>query len=218
MDTSTFQNEILPVLMDAAKLLERSSRLLGGNNAIVLIETEGLFPELLYSFNKLLRKLPAANGVDVILHSHGGTTDTASAIASLCRVRFGSFRVIIPFMAKSAATLLALAADERLLTPSAQLGPVDPQIRHPEKGIFFHAHSIKEAVEKVEATRDPLVKMAMADKLDPLLIGAYEDAILASKQYIEQVLERWPADTDKAAIVTAFYRSIQITWLSDRFA
>lgn len=199
-----FQAEVLPVLFECAKLLDRASALLGSKgHSIVLIESEGLYPELLYSFKKLIRKLSPGNGIDVVLHSLGGTTDAASAIASLCRVRFGSFRIIVPFLAKSAATLLALAADERLLTTSAQLGPVDPQVRHPEKGMFFPAHSIKEAVERVEATKDPLVKVAMADKLDPFLLGAYQDAMQTSKQYIEEVTEGWQV-TDKVAIVTAF--------------
>jgi serine dehydrogenase proteinase len=204
MDSSTFQVDVLPVLVECSKLLDRaSSQFLKNNNAIVLIESEGLFPELLYSFNKLIRKLPPGNGIDLILHSLGGTTDTASAIASLCRVRFGGFRVMVPFLAKSAATLLTLAADERLLAMSAQLGPVDPQVRHPEKGVFFPAHSIKEAMEWVEATKDPLVKMAMADKLDPFLIGAYQDAIQTTKQYIEQVVDGWQVK-DKGVIVSAF--------------
>ena len=107
------------------------------------------------------------------------------------------------FMAKSAATLLVLAANERLLTTSAQLGPVDPQVRHPEKGMFFPAHSIKEALERVEATTDPFVKIAMADKLDPFLIGAYQDAMSAAKQYIEEVVSNWQVP-DKQAIVSAF--------------
>jgi hypothetical protein len=43
----------------------------------------------------------------------------------------------------------------------------------------------------------------MADKLDPFLIGAYQDAISASKQYIEEVVETWPG-VDKVAIVSVF--------------
>lgn len=106
MDHATFQADVLPTLVDCARLLERAASLLGNKgNAIVLIESEGLFPELLYSFNKLVRKLPPSGGIDVVLHSLGGTTDTASGMASLCRVRFGNFRVIVPFLAKSAATL-----------------------------------------------------------------------------------------------------------------
>ncbi len=203
LDTSQFQADILPILSDAARLLAQATSEIKSTNAIVLIESEGLFPELLSAINRLIRKLPAGNGIDIILHSLGGTTDTAAAIASLCRVRFGSFRVVIPFLAKSAATLLALAADDRLLATSGQLGPVDPQVLHPEKQIWFPAHSIREALERVEATKDPLVKVAMADKLDPFLIGAYEDAIRASKQYIEQAIDAWQG-VNKTAIVDTF--------------
>jgi hypothetical protein len=203
MDNSKFQADILPILSDAAGLLSQANGEIRSTNSIVLIESEGLFPELLSAVNRLIRKLPQGNGIDLILHSLGGTTDTAAAIASLCRVRFGSFRVVVPFLAKSAATLLALAADERLLSTSGQLGPVDPQVLHPEKQVWFPAHSIREALERVEATKDPLVKVAMADKLDPFLIGAYEDAIRASKQYIEQAIDNWKG-IDKTAIVDTF--------------
>ena len=75
MDSSSFQADVLPILADCAKLLERSSQLLQGPNAIVLIESEGMYPELLYSFNKLVRKLPRGGGIDVVLHSHGGAID-----------------------------------------------------------------------------------------------------------------------------------------------
>lgn len=204
MDSSTFQADVLPTLQDCKKLLDRVSSLIAGKNAVVLVETEGMFPDLLYAFNKLVRRLPPGNGIDVILNSLGGTTDTASAIASICRERFGSFRVIVPFLAKSAATLLALAADDRLLASSAQLGPVDPLVRHPEKReMWFPAHSIQEALKHVEDTKDALVKMAMADKLDPLLIGAYQHAISASKQYIEEIVEGWGV-ADRDSVVATF--------------
>src|SRR5438445_6936381 len=104
MDSSTFQNEVLPVLVECGKLLKETSKELKSNNAIVLIETEGLFPNLLYAFNKLARKLPAGKGIDLVIDSLGGSIDTASSIAALCKERFGAFRVVVPFMAKSAAT------------------------------------------------------------------------------------------------------------------
>jgi hypothetical protein len=107
-------------------------------------------------------------------------------------------------MAKSAATLVALSADERLLTCFAQLGPVDPQVRDPKNPVmWFPAHSIKEAIEQVESTKDKIVKMAMADKLEPFLIGAFRDVMAASKQYIEEVVEKWDVP-NKSEIVTAF--------------
>ena len=157
-----------------------------------------------YGLQRILRRLPVNKGLDLILESHGGSIDVASTIASLCHERFRKLRVIIPFYAKSAATLVALAADERILTCFTQLGPVDPQVRHPtNQTMWFPAHSIKEALEQVESTKDRYVKVAMADKLDPFLIGAYRDAIAAAKQYVEQIVEHWKVP-NKADIISAF--------------
>lgn len=204
MDTTQFNADILPKLNQCQEFLQAISSRLNSRNQIVLVESQGLFEEALYGFRRVLRKLPTDKGLDLILESHGGSIDVTAAIASLCRERFGSFRIVVPFMAKSAATLLVLAADERLLTCSSQLGPVDPQVRHPEKRtMWFPAHSIKEALDQVEATKDVIVKTAMADKLDPLLIGAYRDTIAAAKQYVEEVVEQWPVP-NKADIISAF--------------
>jgi hypothetical protein len=204
MDTTKFTSDILPKINQCRTHFEKVSSGLGDTNQIVLIESQGLYEDVIYGLQSMLRKLPASQGLDLILESHGGSIDSASTIASLCRERFGKLRVIIPFMAKSAATLIALTADERILTCFTQLGPVDPQVRHPQNPeMWFPAHSIKEALEQVENTKDKIVKMAMADKLDPFLIGAFRDAMAASKQYIEEVVERWDVP-NKADIVSAF--------------
>lgn len=50
----------------------------------------------------------------------------------------------------------------------------------------------------MEATKDPTVKMAMADKLDPFWIGAYAAAIEICEQYLEQALEGWHGVTPDA--------------------
>ena len=182
MDITQFNTDILPKLNQCRNYLEKVSSGLGDTNSIVLIESQGLFEDVIYGLQRILRKLPSNKGIDLILESHGGSIDAAATIASLCRERFGKLRVIIPFMAKSAATLVALSADQRLLTCFAQLGPVDPQVRDPKNPeMWFPAHSIKEAIDQVENTEDKLVKMAMADKLEPFLIGAFRDAMSASK-------------------------------------
>ena len=204
MDQAGFDSSVLPKLLQAREEISVVARALNDAHVIALVETEGMFEPALYAFQRLLRKLPRTKDLVLILESHGGSIDTASAIASICRGRFGSFKVIVPFMAKSAATLLALSADERLFTSYTQLGPVDPQVGHPEKrGIYFPAHSIKESLEQVEACRDPLVKAAMADKLDPFLIGAYRDAIAASTQYVEETIQEWGVP-NAAEIISAF--------------
>lgn len=203
MDAARFTSEIMPKLNECRTLLQQVVQHEGGT-AILLTETQGLFEDAVYGFQRLLRTLPKGEPVNLILESHGGSIDATSAIASLCRGRCGSFRVIAPFMAKSAATLLVLAADERVLTYSAQLGPVDPQVRHPEKRtMWFPAHSIKEALAQAESAKDPILKAAMADKLDPFLIGAYKDASDAAAQYIDEAVEKWSLP-NKQEVVSAF--------------
>jgi ATP-dependent protease ClpP protease subunit len=69
----------------------------------------------------------------LILHSGGGYALSAERIIEVCksycaRRNDGSkFIVIVPNKAKSAATIVALAADKIYLRDTAELGPVDPQ-------------------------------------------------------------------------------------------
>ncbi len=53
---------------------------------------------------------------------------------SLLRERFKKVSVLIPYVAYSAATLLALGADEIVMHPFSNLGPVDPQFIIPSAG------------------------------------------------------------------------------------
>ena len=66
--------------------------------------------------------------LDLILHSPGGSAETAEAIVSYLRSRFSHIRVIVPNLAMSAATMIACAADEIMLGKHSFLGPTDPQI------------------------------------------------------------------------------------------
>ena len=68
------------------------------------------------------------NGLDLILHSPGGSPETAEAIVAYLRSRFSHIRVIVPNLAMSAATMIACAADEIVLGDHSFLGPIDPQI------------------------------------------------------------------------------------------
>ena len=67
-------------------------------------------------------------GLDLILHSPGGSPETAEAIVSYLRSRFPHIRAIVPNLAMSAATMIACAADEIALDDHSFLGPIDPQI------------------------------------------------------------------------------------------
>jgi Serine dehydrogenase proteinase len=66
--------------------------------------------------------------VDLFLTSPGGSPEAADAIVQYLRSRFDHIRVVVPIAAMSAATMMALAADEILMGAHSQLGPIDPQL------------------------------------------------------------------------------------------
>ena len=78
------------------------------------------------------------NEIDFLIISNGGDPITALRIMSLLRERFEKISVLVPYVAYSAATILALGADEIVMHPYSNLGPVDPQLsisHNNEKGI-----------------------------------------------------------------------------------
>jgi len=65
---------------------------------------------------------------DLILHTPGGLVLAATQIARAINRWKGKVRVIAPHYAMSGGTLIALAADEIIMSEHAVLGPVDPQL------------------------------------------------------------------------------------------
>lgn len=65
---------------------------------------------------------------DLMLNGPGGSPTAAEKIVLTCRAYAASFRVIVPQTAMSAATMVAMGADTILMTPTSELGPIDPQM------------------------------------------------------------------------------------------
>lgn len=75
-----------------------------------------------------IRTTPVEQPIDVILHTPGGLAIAALQIARALRAHPGRVTVFIPHFAMSGGTLVALGADELVMTQHAMLGPIDPQI------------------------------------------------------------------------------------------
>src|ERR1035437_3986653 len=61
------------------------------------------------------------NSLDLMIHSPGGSPEAAETIVESIRSRFSHVRVIVPSYAKSAATMMAMSADEIILEQDAEL-------------------------------------------------------------------------------------------------
>lgn len=79
-------------------------------------------------------RYPDKQGVEpihLVLDSRGGSLDSAYRTVLFLRRFTGELRVHVPRRAKSAATLIALGANEVSMSPFAELGPLDTQIKDP---------------------------------------------------------------------------------------
>ena len=77
-------------------------------------------------FFDVLRELDPAEKLDLFIYSRGGAIEVPWRIASALRQYATNWNILIPFRANSAATLLALGADEIVLGRHGELGPIDP--------------------------------------------------------------------------------------------
>jgi ClpP class serine protease len=94
--------------------------------------------------------------LDIVLHTPGGLVLAATQIARAIRDRTSRVTVFVPHYAMSGGTLIALAADEIIMSPHAALGPIDPQIDK-----FAAASLIKVLEQKpIEKIDDETVVMA----------------------------------------------------------
>lgn len=85
--------------------------------------------DVIDQFIDQIRQIPdEKEEVDLLIESLGGDGVTSWRIVSLLRTKFKKVNVLIPHSAFSAATLLALGADQIIMGKFGSLGPIDPQI------------------------------------------------------------------------------------------
>ena len=90
--------------------------------------------------------------VDLVLHTPGGLVLAATQIARAIRDRKGKVTVFVPHYAMSGGTLIALAADEIVMSPHAVLGPIDPQLGQYPAASLLNAVSRKPVAEVDDQT------------------------------------------------------------------
>jgi hypothetical protein len=158
-------------------------------------------------YTELRKEYKALDGkLDIIINSPGGDIDAAYNLSSLFK-KYGHQRLtfIIPRWAKSAATLLACAGDEILMTPVAELGPLDPQItqinpmeERIEQFSPLHVQTTLEMIrnEYKEGNKD-LAEGLLKRLQFPLTLGSFMKAPEIAKQYLVRLLKERMEKTGK---------------------
>lgn len=100
------------------------------------------------------RKNPEIEEIDFILQSGGGLADEAYRIIRTLRNSFKVVNIIVPFWAKSAATLIALGGSKIVMDDFGEFGPLDAQIaREREDGPQYDRESAlndENSIDRIE--------------------------------------------------------------------
>lgn len=101
-------------------------------------------------FMEILKDLDKSKGLDLILHTPGGSVSATESIIDYLHAIFGeNIRAIIPQMAMSAGTMIACSCKEIMMGKQSSLGPVDPQIYGvPAKTVIEEFELAKKEIEE----------------------------------------------------------------------
>jgi len=136
----------------------------------------------------------------LVLLSPGGSIEPAYQISKLCK-SFSKrrFIVTVPRFAKSAATLIAIGADEIHMGQLGHLGPIDPQLGGlPALGVTQALESIASLSEKFPGSSEMFARyLRLALTVEQ--IGYCERISESAAQYAERLLTTKPSLSGRKA-------------------
>jgi ClpP class serine protease len=119
----------------------------------------------------ILNSVSGAEQINVLLHTPGGDGTIIEKMVEICRAHLSGknqkLRVIVPNLAKSAGTILAMGADQIVMGYCSELGPIDPQVPISVSGMtqWVSAFAFVEARDKL------MVQIAEATKKKEPTVG-----------------------------------------------
>jgi len=146
---------------------------------------------------------------------NGGSGTVPWRLVSLFREFARSFNVLIPYRAYSAASLIALGADEIVMHPFAELGPIDPTVsnefnpKEPGTGrlLGISVEDVKAYVTFIKSTvgithEDELVRAieVLAQNVHPLALGNVERFLTQSRLIATKILRTHMAESEEHTI------------------
>jgi hypothetical protein len=142
--------------------------------------------------------------LDLFLCSNGGNSVVPWRLVALFREFAKEFNVLIPYRAYSAATILSLGADNIVMHPFAELGPIDPTVSNDfnpiedqsGRRLGISVEDVKAYITFVKSTvgithEDELVKALeiLATKVHPLALGNVERFLSQSRMMGRKILK-----------------------------
>jgi len=161
------------------------------------------------ALDSILSSVKHAEELNVILHGPGGDGTIVEKMVEMCRAHLPrhsqKLRVIVPNIAKSAATVFALGADTIIMGYCSELGPIDPQVPVVNSGIpqyisawaFVESRDnlmtkIAEAVNKKEPTAGLITQLS---GLNTAFVQEMENQINFARDTAKRLLSKYMLKT-----------------------
>ncbi|MGB1799641.1 MAG: SDH family Clp fold serine proteinase [Gammaproteobacteria bacterium] len=140
-------------------------------------------------FMSAIHGLDRSKGLDLILHTPGGSFAATQSIVDYLRRMFGrDIRAIVPQSAFSGGTIIACSCKSIVMGKESNLGPVDPQLAGvPAYGVI---EEFKRAYKEIKA--DPAkisIWQPIIQQYRPTFLTQCENSIKWSKQFLKEQLE-----------------------------
>ncbi len=164
-----------------------------------------------------LQKLPEhpTAKIDLLIISNGGDGVVPWRLIPILREYSEKIGVLIPFKAYSAATIMALGADEIVMHKFAAMGPIDPTVTNEfnpmEQGsgrkLGISVEDVKAYISFIRETvginhEEEVIKAVeiLANKVHPLALGNVERFISQSRMIARKLLELHTEKSDDHTI------------------
>ena len=149
------------------------------------------------AFMEAVYKLDKSKGVDLILHTPGGEIAATEKIINYLHSIFqGNIRAIVPQMAMSAGSLVAVSCKEIMMGKQSCLGPFDPQIG----GIACQSvlKEFEKAKEDIKNNPHALgLWQVIFSKYNPTFLVTCEQAIELSDDLADDILSKTISEKGK---------------------
>jgi len=131
-----------------------------------------------------LLKIGRTKKIDIYLYSVGGQMEVPWRVVSMVREFADELGILIPYKSMSAATMIALGADEVIVGKKGELGPIDPQITIQRgdggtavqdtlsvEDVMSYVRFLKERAGLSDQSALSGLMVTLADKLTPWALG-----------------------------------------------
>lgn len=146
----------------------------------------------------LLQQTDLSGGLTLFVNSPGGFALTAERVIKICRsYSKDDFEVIVPNMAKSAATMVCFGARKIWMTETSELGPIDPQVVFKEaEGKTAKRFAVQRLVRSYEELFQAAVQLQQG-RIEPFLqqLARYDAREIAELRAAQALAEKIAVET-----------------------